>query len=404
MAHEVTMPKLSSTMDEGTITLWLKEEGDSVEIGEAIFEVMTDKIAIEVEAYEEGMLLKKYIGDGESAPVNSVIAYIGEAGEIVPETTPSVEIVETEVVISETAGATPEAKTENIATSKIRATPAARRIANEKQINLAEINGSGPKGRIQALDVKNYQSPKTTGKNSHEIESDVEVIAWEGMRKVIADRMSYSKTTIPHVTMQAEVNMIKAKELREQVLPMVEAQTAERISYTEIIMKATMVALKEFPIFNAHGKEDAIYQYSQINLGIAVAVSDGLLVPVIKEANKMGLADLTKQTKELTSKARNGQLTGDDLQGGTFTISSLGRSKVQSFNPIINAPEVAILGVGGMKSVWQMVESEVGSEFVEVPTLNLSLSFDHRVADGAPAAAFLSRIVELLENPLGLLL
>ncbi|MBV7389716.1 dihydrolipoamide acetyltransferase family protein [Enterococcus alishanensis] len=404
MAHEVTMPKLSSTMDEGTITLWLKEEGDSVEIGEAIFEVMTDKIAIEVEAYEEGMLLKKYIGDGESAPVNSVIAYIGEAGEIVPETTPSVEIVETEVVISETAGATPEAKTENIATSKIRATPAARRIANEKQINLAEINGSGPKGRIQALDVKNYQSPKTTGKNSHEIESDVEVIAWEGMRKVIADRMSYSKTTIPHVTMQAEVNMIKAKELREQVLPMVEAQTAERISYTEIIMKATMVALKEFPIFNAHGKEDAIYQYSQINLGIAVAVSDGLLVPVIKEANKMGLADLTKQTKELTNKARNGQLTGDDLQGGTFTISSLGRSKVQSFNPIINAPEVAILGVGGMKSIWQMGESEVGPEFVEVPTLNLSLSFDHRVADGAPAAAFLSRIVELLENPLGLLL
>lgn len=404
MAHEVTMPKLSSTMDEGTITLWLKEEGDSVEVGEAIFEVMTDKIAIEVEAYEEGMLLKKYIGDGESAPVNSVIAYIGEAGEIVPETTPSVEIVETEVVISETAGATPEAKTENIATSKIRATPAARRIANEKQINLAEINGSGPKGRIQALDVKNYQSPKTTGKNSHEIESDVEVIAWEGMRKVIADRMSYSKTTIPHVTMQAEVNMIKAKELREQVLPMVEAQTAERISYTEIIMKATMVALKEFPIFNAHGKEDAIYQYSQINLGIAVAVSDGLLVPVIKEANKMGLADLTKQTKELTNKARNGQLTGDDLQGGTFTISSLGRSKVQSFNPIINAPEVAILGVGGMKSIWQMGESEVGPEFVEVPTLNLSLSFDHRVADGAPAAAFLSRIVELLENPLGLLL
>lgn len=404
MAHEVTMPKLSSTMDEGTITLWLKEEGDSVEVGEAIFEVMTDKIAIEVEAYEEGMLLKKYIGDGESAPVNSVIAYIGEAGEIVPETTPSVEIVETEVVISETAAATPEAKTENIATSKIRATPAARRIANEKQINLAEINGSGPKGRIQALDVKNYQSPKTTGKNSHEIESDVEVIAWEGMRKVIADRMSYSKTTIPHVTMQAEVNMIKAKELREQVLPMVEAQTAERISYTEIIMKATMVALKEFPIFNAHGKEDAIYQYSQINLGIAVAVSDGLLVPVIKEANKMGLTDLTRQTKELTSKARNGQLTGDDLQGGTFTISSLGRSKVQSFNPIINAPEVAILGVGGMKSVWKMVESEVGPEFVEVPTLNLSLSFDHRVADGAPAAAFLSRIVELLENPLGLLL
>lgn len=405
MAHEVTMPKLSSTMDEGTITLWLKEEGDSVEIGEAIFEVMTDKIAIEVEAYEEGILLKKYIGDGESAPVNSVIAYIGEAGEVVPETAPDNEASEPEKKpVNEVAMVIPEVKNDSTLTEKIRATPAARRIANEKNINLAEVKGSGPKGRIQALDVKNYQPVEVVSKNINDIGSDIEIIPWEGMRKVIADRMSYSKTTIPHVTMNAEVNMTKAKELREQVLPMVEVQTSERISYTEIIMKATMVALKEFPIFNAHGKEDGIYQYSQVNLGLAVAVPDGLMVPVIKEANKMGLADLTKYTKNLTNKARNGQLTGEDLQGGTFTISSLGRSKVQTFNPIINAPEVAILGVGGMKSVWQMAESEAGPEFLEVPMLNLSLSFDHRVADGAPAAAFLSRIVELLENPLGLLL
>lgn len=401
MAHEVLMPKLSSTMDVGTITTWLKDEGDSVEVGEAIFEVMTDKIAIEVEAYDEGILLKKYIGDDESAPVNSVIAYIGEAGEEVPDEMPgSTE----EAAPAEEKAAEPEKVEEKaveaapVAAKNIRATPAARRIAREKGIDLQKVAGSGPKGRIQAQDVANYQEKPAAP--AAEANSG-ELIPWSGMRKVIADRMLNSKTTIPHVTMNAEVDMTKLKELRGQLLPMVEEQTGNRISFLEIIIKAAMVALKSYPEFNAHGLEAGIQRFDEVNMGVAVAVSEGLVVPVVKNASRMGLSELTKSVKEVTQKARDGQLSPHEMSGGTFTVSSLGRSKVQTFNPIINAPEVAILGVGGM---YDKLALDATGEVKTISALNLSLSFDHRVADGAPAAAFLSMIVEMLENPMSLLL
>lgn len=403
MAHEVLMPKLSSTMDVGTITTWLKDEGDSVEVGEAIFEVMTDKIAIEVEAYDEGILLKKYIGDDESAPVNSVIAYIGEAGEEVPDEMPgSTE----EAAPTEEKTAEPEKVEEKaveaapVAAKNIRATPAARRIAREKGVDLQKVAGSGPKGRIQAQDVANYQEKPAAPAAAAEASSG-ELIPWSGMRKVIADRMLNSKTTIPHVTMNAEVDMTKLKELRGQLLPMVEEQTGNRISFLEIIIKAAMVALKSYPEFNAHGLAAGIQRFDEVNMGVAVAVSEGLVVPVVKNASRMGLSELTKSVKEVTQKARDGQLSPQEMSGGTFTVSSLGRSKVQTFNPIINAPEVAILGVGGM---YDKLALDATGEVKTISALNLSLSFDHRVADGAPAAAFLSMIVEMLENPMSLLL
>ncbi|GCF94392.1 dihydrolipoyllysine-residue acetyltransferase component of acetoin cleaving system [Enterococcus florum] len=409
MAHEVLMPKLSSTMDVGTITTWLKNEGDPVEVGEAIFEVMTDKIAIEVEAYDEGILLKKYIGDDESAPVNSVIAYIGEAGEEVPAEMPSGEEAPKEAPKEEAAVETKEEKSAaarepaKVDTKNIRATPAARRIAREKGIDLQKVNGSGPKGRIQAQDVANYQEQPAAAANPVAADTS-ELIPWSGMRKAIADKMSASKTTIPHVTMNAEVDMTKVKELRGQLLPMVEEQTSERISFLEIIMKATMVALKAHPEFNAHGLDEGIRQFKEINMGVAVAVSEGLVVPVVHHADSMGLSALTQAVKEVTGKARNGQLTPSEMSGGTFTVSSLGRSKVKEFNPIINAPEVAILGVGGMYDKVVVEQTEEGPQVKRVSALNLCLSFDHRVVDGAPASEFLSMIVELLENPMSLLL
>ena len=404
MANEVLMPKLSSTMDVGTITTWLKNEGDSVEIGEAIFEVMTDKIAIEVEAYDEGILLKKYIGDGESAPVNSVIAYIGEAGEDVPAEMPS---GEAEVAVEEPEKAV-EAVAEPVnetagATTKVRATPAARRIAREKGIDLQKVQGSGPKGRIQAMDVKEYQEPATAATTKAAV-TEGELIPWSGMRKAIADKMSESKQTIPHVTMNAEVDLTKVIELRKQLLPMVEERTDQRLSFLEIIAKAAMVALKAYPEFNAHAYEDGIKRFDQVNLGVAVAVDAGLVVPVVEQASQMGLSELTAAVKAVTKKAREGQLLPAEMSGGTFTISSLGRSKVQTFNPIINLPEVAILGVGGSYDKLIVKNTSEGPSVATVTALNLCLSFDHRVADGAPAAAFLSMIVDLLENPMSLLL
>ena len=281
-------------MDVGTITTWLKNEGDSVEVGEAIFEVMTDKIAIEVEAYDEGVLLKKYIGDGDSAPVNSVIAYIGESGEDVPAEMPG---AEAEPEAAEEAKAEEAAETggpveeTTVATTNVRATPAARRIAREKGIDLQTIQGSGPKGRIQALDVRGYQEPTIAAAAPKAAEG--ELIPWSGMRKAIADKMSESKQTIPHVTMNAEVDLTNVIELRKQLVPMVEERTDERLSFLEIIAKAAMVALKAYPEFNANAYEDGIQRFDHVNLGVAVAVEAGLVVPVVEKADQKGLSALT---------------------------------------------------------------------------------------------------------------
>lgn len=411
MAFEVLMPKLSSTMTDGTITTWLKEEGDAVAVGEAIFEVMTDKIAIEVEAYEEGVLLKKYIGDGESAPVNSVIGYIGESGEEVPAEMPAAE-----EKTADSADAEPELPLQSIPAEasahpvsetadpeKIRATPSARRIAREKGVSLSDVKGSGPNGRIHALDVKNFVKEGKTSAVSTVLQAE-KIIPWTGMRKAIADAMTCSRSAIPHVTMNAEVDLTGVTQLREELLPMIEKQMNLRLSYLEIISKAAMIALQEFPVFNAHALEDGIHVYPEINLGLAVAVEDGLLVPVIKNAGQMGLGLLTKSAKHLIQKAREGKLEAEEMRGGTFTISSIGQTKVHTFDPVINAPEAAILGIGGAMEKWTVIEEEGKQAFKKITVLNLCLSFDHRVADGAPAAAFLSRIVELLENPFSMLL
>ena len=434
MAHEVLMPKLSSTMTDGTITVWLKQEGDAVEVGEAIFEVMTDKIAIEVEAYEEGILLKRYIGDGESAPVNSVIAYIGEAGEKVPDARPGGSADESSGVNEPSAKAAEAAATDQLnpvdegiesgahqsTDSKVRATPAARRAARENGIELQKVTGSGPKGRIQAADISAY-TESAAKKSIKDRQSDQthqthptrqaaantetgQLIPWSGMRKVIADKMLQSTSTIPHVTMNAEVNMSAMVQLRSQLLPMIEEQTDQRLSYLELIIKATTIALKAYPMFNAHATEEGIRQFDDVNMGVAVALPEGLVVPVVQQANRMGLSELTASVKELTSKARDNQLAPDEMNGGTFTISSLGRSRVKEFTPIINAPEAAILGVGGLFEKLSVDMYNDREKIEHCPTLNLCLSFDHRVADGAPAAAFLSRIAEILEQPMSLLL
>ncbi|MBP1043548.1 2-oxo acid dehydrogenase subunit E2 [Vagococcus sp. BWB3-3] len=394
MAHEVLMPKLSSTMAEGSITQWFKAEGDPVEVGEAIFEVMTDKIAIEVEAYEEGILLKRYYEIDQSAPINSVVAYIGEFGEEVPEvpeishTTESDlperedKVVTSPVVISVGKG--------------IRATPAARKLAREKGLDLSQIIGSGTNGRIHLSDV---QAGSPANKEAVTFNEEV-VIPWGGMRRVIADRMTASKNNLPHVTMDAHVDLTEVVRLRQQLLPIIEEQTSQRVSYTEILIKAVTIALKQFPRLNARAMADGIHEFSHVNMGLAVSLEDGLVVPVIKNADLLRLSELTTAVKQAAAKARNGQLTGDQLADGTFTISSLGPGVVRQFNPVINAPEVAILGVS---SIYEAPYQTASGGLEMRSCLTLSLSFDHRAIDGAPVAAFLSVLVELLECPYKLL-
>ena len=405
MAHEILMPKLSSTMDVGTITVWLKEEGDRVEVGEAIFEVMTDKIAIEVEAYEEGILLKKYIGNDGSAPVNSVIGYIGEAGEEVPATMPgldtSEEVIEEVVEVKEVATKVEES---SVKTDKVRATPAARRLARLNNVDLYDVKGSGPRNRVQAQDILSYQPAVTGSAVTTVADDEFELIPWTPMRKVISENMVQSKREVPHVVMTAEVDMTKVVSLRKDLISLVEEETNERLSYLEIITKATTRVLKKYPIFNSRSSEEGIYQYKHVNMGIAVALEDGLIVPVVKNADKKGLAELTTDIKELTRKARNSQLTKDEMTGATFTISSLGKSKVKHFTPIINYPEAAILGIGGMYEKQEIITENGEVKVINKPVVELSLSFDHRVVDGAPASNFLSDLVTILEEPMSLLL
>ncbi|RDW20693.1 dihydrolipoamide acetyltransferase family protein [Oceanobacillus chungangensis] len=441
MLKEVFMPKLSSTMEVGTLLEWFKAEGDTVDVGEPIFEIMTDKINIEVESYEEGILLKKYYEVDDEIPVNAVVAYIGDKNDVAPETPTA---IEAEDETAATADA-PEAEIaenaineESLDTNeKVRATPAARRVARENNTTFNGVQGSGPKGRIheqdildainnksnklvtplaakiaadQGIDIAEVHGTGSRGKvvkqdilNNQqpqtEVTEEVERIKLKGLRKAVADKMLQNAQSIPHVTLTTDVDMTRAIELRKALLPVIESQTSYRVSYTEIIMKATASTLKQHPRVNASLIGNEIIINKSINLGLAVAVEDGLIVPSVANVDKLGLADLTTVSKELGAKARHNKLTPDEMKGSTFTISNLGMYAIDGFTPIINAPETAILGVGRIVEKAVVVDGSV----VVRPIMVLSLSFDHRAIDGAPAAAFLTELKECLENPWALL-
>lgn len=448
MAKEIFMPKLSSTMAVGTLLQWFKEEGDSVEIGEPLFEIMTDKINIEVESYDQGVLLKKYFEVDEEVPVNQIIGYVGEAGEMVPDSSPGIagEEVPTEEKTEYSANGKVE---DSVVTNHVehgekpRATPAARQIARVNNLELIFIKGSGPNGRVHKKDVIAHletvpSTPKVTplarkiavaekvdlsglsgsGVNGKIVKRDIvstaiptPVVAenslissiqrrkMSGMRKVIAERMVQSAYTAPHVTLTSEIEMTRVKELRAALLPVIEKQTGLRVSFTDIFIKAVGAALARHPQVNVSIDGDEIIQHSEVNIGLAVAVQDGLMVPVIKNVLSRGLAELTKDAKEIGMRARENKLLPDQMKGSTFTISNLGMYAVDAFTPIINQPESAILGVGRIHDKPVAINGALEIR----PMMTLSLSFDHRAMDGAPAAAFLTELKQILENPFELL-
>ncbi|TLS38724.1 dihydrolipoamide acetyltransferase family protein [Pseudalkalibacillus caeni] len=448
MAIEIFMPKLSSTMEVGTLLQWFKEEGDPVEIGEPLFEIMTDKINIEVEAYEEGTLLKKYYEPDEEIPVNQVIGFIGEESEEVPSSSPGLssdsssdvdDSEDTREGAEENVASQPSGEVDVEQNEKVRATPAARRVARERDLQLSAVAGSGPKGRVHEKDVVHYSEENQgkkitplakkvaeneqvsvdnltgTGANGKIVKDDVTDAIQSatgsantsspkkkklaGMRKVIADRMQESVNTAPHVTLTSDIDMTKVKELRSQLLPTIEKQTGLRLSYTEVIAKAVGVALSRFPSVNASLINNEIIYNEEVNVGLAVAVEDGLMVPVLKKVNSKGLSTLTKEAKDIARRAREQKLQSDELKGATFTVSNLGMYAIDAFTPIINLPETAILGIGRIQDKPVVVD-----QTVEVrPMMAVSLSFDHRAVDGAPAAAFLTEVKRILENPFELL-
>lgn len=430
MAVVVQMPKLGATMERGTILEWLKDEGDSVEIGEPILEIMTDKINMEVEAVSQGVLLKKLYEADTEVPVLVPIAYIGEPGETILEEPIVQSKNETtvnkadEACESEKGTGQPDPQT-FLTESKIRRTPVALKFAKSHGVDLRHVKGSGPNQRIQLMDVEMYFKKQssiaiTPLAEKMAIDQNVDIAAiqsgakiqkddvvtkipskltnsinYNGIRKVVGERMAMSVNTAPHVTLHTEVDMTKAIEIRTALLETIKNKTGSRLSFTEIIIKSVAKALKAHPMVNASLNGNKIDLHDDVNIGLAVAIPNGLIVPVIRNADQKGLAELTKESKQLAKQARENRLGAEALSGGTFTISNLGMYAVDAFTPIINQPESAILGVGRIR---EQVVSINGS--IEVrPQMALSLSFDHRVIDGAPAAHFLTDLREILENP-----
>lgn len=394
MSKEFLMPKLGMTMEEGTITKWLKQEGDKVEKGEPIVEIMTDKVNIEVESPYDGTLLKILAKEGDVIPILQPIAIIGEEGE--------------EIKVEE--------KKEEIKTAEeeiIKASPAAKRLAREAGIDLSLIKGTGPGGRIVEEDVRAYieshkkeepiTQPVIEAPQPSQVSTVLETapISREepisSVRREIASRLSKSYKEAVHITLEFSADVTNIVKIREKLKEKAEANKLPVPTFNDIFVRIVSLVLKEHPNLNAHFDGEKLTIFNTVNMGVAVAVKEGLLVPVVKEAEKKNVFEIAKITADLVSRAREGKVLPDELSGGTFTITNLGMFGIDFFTPIINPPQVAILGIGRIREVLKP-GNIVANELV------LSLSVDHRVVDGAPAARFLKDLGDALKEPILFLL
>lgn len=462
MAVEVIMPKAGSEMEEGEIVQWFKNEGDHVEEGEVLLEIVTDKVNMEVEAEATGTLLKILAQAGDVVPVVKTIAWIGEPGEKIPGASESGEVAPAETVIEKKVDYTPVKEVEKIDYSGLRATPAARAYARKKGIDLSKVKGSGPKGRIHKDDVLDYKlnskvkiSPLAeriakiegintesivgTGPNGKIMKADimavlhgapkveaapkaevapkapkapkapnenqwgvVETVPMSPMRKVISKRMSESYFSAPTFVVNVEVDMTELLALRKKVVDAIIEETGKKATVTDFISLAVIKSLMKHPYVNASlsSDEKEMYLHHYVNLSIAVGMDSGLVVPVIKGADKMSLKELVVASKEITTKALNGKLKPDEMADSTFTISNLGMYGVKSFVPIINQPNTAILGVSATVPKPVVYNGEVTVR----PIMTLTLTADHRVVDGLEGAKFMKTLKEAIENPLSLLI
>lgn len=402
MATEIIMPQLGLTMEEGTIGKWIKQEGDKVNIGDVLVEITTDKLSSEIESEVEGVLLKIVAQEGEDIPVKGLIAIIGQEGETVDAPAAPKAAEENKPEVAPKAAEAPKAVAVT-ETGRVKASPLAKKTAADLGVELSGLSGTGTGGRIIQKDVfdaaENQKSAasvqaaaQTAAPAVQAATADV-VKPLSNMRKVIGKRMQASKQIAPHVTLTTEVNVDKTVALRSKL----NASNADvRFSYTDILVKMVAVALRNHPIVNSSITEDSIILHDRVNIGVAVALEEGLIVPVVKDADRKGLKAINAETKELIGKSKNNTLSPDEMSGATFTISNLGGYDIDGFNPVINLPESAILGVG--RIVRKPIVNK-NDEIVPASMMVLSLSFDHRVMDGATAAKFLKDLKGYMEDP-----
>jgi len=432
MAEFIVMPKMGLTMTKGMLTNWKKKEGDLVNKGDILFEVETDKITNKVEAKTSGVL-RKILVDKETVDVFVPVGIIGRADEDISELLdqaskePKKDEPQKEEGPKETGKPAPAVKDGE----RVKISPRAKKIAKDLNVDYNLVAGTGPGGAITEEDIRKFaEQPKTKasptaavvagqlGVDIHNIEKDTRIMKADvvrykyhedlakyadpqeyrlpmtNMRKIIAERMLYSVQTSPSVSFNIKVDTTGMKQLREELKDTI------KVSYTDILVKIVSRVLLDFPLLNSRVDGDEIITRNYVNMGVAVALPAGLLVPVVKFTNVKGLKEISNEIKDLSERAKTNDLLPDELTGGTFTISNLGMYGIESFTPIINQPEVAILGVNAIHKEPVVVNDEV----VIKPMMNLSLTADHRVVDGAVAAEFLAKLKKYIENPCLLLL
>jgi pyruvate dehydrogenase E2 component (dihydrolipoamide acetyltransferase) len=412
----VTMPRLSDTMTEGTVATWLKKVGDKVSEGDILAEIETDKATMEFESFNEGTLLYIGIQEGNTAPVDSLLAIIGPEGTDIsgiadnyvaggaPQATPAAE--ETKVTPEAAAPVAQEAPADG---KRILASPLAKKIASDKGIQLTQVKGSGENGRIVKSDIENFSpaaAPQTAAAPAKTEAAAPKVFVPAGevfteeiknsqMRKIIAKRLAESLFTAPHYNLVIEVTMDEAMKSRA----IINSVPDTKVSFNDMVIKACALALKKHPKINSQWREDAIIINHHVNIGVAVAVEDGLVVPVLRFTDAMSLSQIGGNVRDLAGRAKNKKLLPTEMEGSTFTVSNLGMFGITEFNSIINQPNSAILSVGAI------VEKPVvkNGQIVVGNTMMLSLACDHRTIDGATGAQFLQTLKQYIENPVTML-
>jgi pyruvate dehydrogenase E2 component (dihydrolipoamide acetyltransferase) len=423
MAAYLKMPKLSDTMSEGTLVKWLKKEGDTVSMDEDIAEVETDKATMTMPSFDEGILHKIYVKEGETVVLGASLALILEPGEEPPadadqapasaaaekpaETKEEAPAAEKSAAPAETkaAASAPAAKSPApsapAAGGRIKASPLARKLAEEQGVDLRRVTGSGPGGRIVKKDVLNAPAGGGGGSNLGLLPAPGsrgdQTIPLTGMRRVIAQRLLESKTTIPHFYLNIEIDTEPLMTMREQVNAASTANGGPKYTVNDFIMRATVLATDSVPAVNASFQGDSILQHGEINLSVAVAIEEGLVTPVIRSAQMKSIKELAAELKDLAGRAKDKKLAPAEMQGGTITISNLGAFGIGKFDAIINPPQAAILAIG---TITKQPVVNAANQIVPGQRMWIGMSCDHRVIDGAVGARFLSELKRFLETPI----
>ena len=413
MAYEILMPQLGLTMEEGTVSQWIKHEGDAVKAGDVVAEITTDKLTHELQSEHDGVLLKIVAQEGEDVPVKGVLAYIGEAGESITAAPAAAPAAEESVP----AAASPAAAAPTADGRRIRISPLARKTAAKLGVtDFAAIVGSGTSGRITQKDIlaaaeamKTAPAPAPLSvaaasasepaapKAGLELMEGDTVVKLSGMRKVVAERMLHSHTEIPPVTQNTKVDVTELMKFRKLLL----AETGRKYSVNDLILKATAKMLRQHPEILVSYDNGQMIQRAHVNIGMAVALEAGLIVPVIRDADRLGLDALADSAKDLASRAKGNKLLPDEYKGSTFSVSNLGMFGIETFTPIVNQPDAAILGVCAVQD--ELTLAEDGS-LSKRQVMRLSFTYDHRLIDGATAAKFVMDLRDLLQSPMCIVL